>query len=74
MPLLRRCIVQVLLGLWGPIVTSVGSLLTIVLIFLTDVSSFLIFFLATSCTKGCLFLVNIRRWPRNVNFVEFGWL
>jgi len=27
---------MVLLGLWGPIVTSVGSLLTIVLIFITD--------------------------------------
>ena len=27
---------QVLLGVWGPIVTSVGSLLTIVLVFISD--------------------------------------
>lgn len=27
---------QILLGVWGPIVTSVGSLLTIVLVFLSD--------------------------------------
>jgi hypothetical protein len=26
-----------LLGIWGPIITSVGALLTIVLVFLTDV-------------------------------------
>ena len=29
-------LLQVLLGVWGPIVTSVGSLLTIVLVFLSD--------------------------------------
>ena len=27
---------QVLLGVWGPIVTSVGSLFTIVLVFISD--------------------------------------
>ena len=28
---------QILLGLWGPIVTSVGNLLTIVLVFISDI-------------------------------------
>lgn len=28
---------QILLGVWGPIVTSVGSLLTIVLVLISDV-------------------------------------
>jgi hypothetical protein len=28
---------QVLLGVWGPIITSVGNLLTIVLVFISDV-------------------------------------
>lgn len=28
---------QILLGLWGPILTSIGSLLTIVLVFLSDI-------------------------------------
>jgi len=28
---------MILLGVWGPIVTSVGSLLTIVLVFLSDI-------------------------------------
>ena len=28
---------EILLGVWGPIITSVGNLLTIVLVFLSDV-------------------------------------
>jgi len=28
---------QILLGVWGPIVTSIGNLLTVVLIFVSDV-------------------------------------
>ena len=28
---------QILLGVWGPVVTSVGNLLTIVLVFLSDI-------------------------------------
>jgi hypothetical protein len=51
MSLLICCIHQILLGTWGPIVTSVGSLLTIVLIFLTDVSHFPLLAM-TSSVKG----------------------
>ncbi|KAG5647966.1 hypothetical protein DXG03_007000 [Asterophora parasitica] len=33
-------LLQVLLGTWGPIMTSVGNLLTIVLVFISDVSGY----------------------------------
>lgn len=36
-PLIRRLRLQILLGLWGPILTSIGSLLTIVLVFISDI-------------------------------------
>ena len=34
---LLRLILQILLGIWGPVITSVGNLLTIVLVLVSDV-------------------------------------
>lgn len=61
-----RLVVQVLLGLWGPIVTSVGNLLTIVLIFMTDVSPFLIILPPRELKDVCYYQLTFGAGPETL--------
>lgn len=64
---------QVLLGTWGPIITSVGNLLTIVLVLISDVS--LWFGIITSVDLMRIFFISIghlRQWHHN--YLESSWV